>query len=1204
MSNMKTATTAVLVAGTLWLTVQTEAAMVYYAHGYHGGYYLTDEAAYRDSLDKVFALLEASPDYRAVLELEPYTLERMQSGERFACERHGREAPLVQAWSLGGPSGRWEAASSGEAAHSGAQGLRLGLWEGDYIHACQPLPATSFRGHRLVFSGWARARSGGGAHLYVDAWDASRFLEGSARQSEFVPVDGEWHRVEVEFPVPPGAVTIFPQAKINPPRPSAVGRGRCTALQQSADFDDLSLRDADTGEELLRNGGFEDVRQPDLRDPERLERLRGFLRRGQAEIVGGTYTQPILYAIGDESVIRQFSYGCAAVEETLGVPLRHYAAQEPVLAGQLPQLLRQLGFEGALLRTHWAIFGSPPHRNAERVRWIGPDGTAIDAIPPYEVTPLSGYGLLGVPWPEGVRAAEAAGLERPLFSLFGDLVPQWVPDPASGFLAGQFGQGWANLCRRLPAEPLRGQVVVLSGQVRARQPGAHLYIDAHGEAGYATAGQQSPDVAADGKWHRVEIRFRVPDDAVWLFPQGRIIAPVGDADFDALSLTKGDQEFLPEGSFEASPPLPEGWGVGTGQGTNAEHEVVPGDAADGQRFVRLRERSESLAAKFTTLAEYFAATARSGLPIPPTAERAWDDPFAQFTPRFPWGLLAGEPQRADRFAEDTVLFTERLFALAGRDPGAGLREAWRLVLMNQHHDGWVCAPVLFGFWRGYGSYAEVCAAAAAEARQTCARLLEPWGIEGLTEGGRGDGRGGKGTETVGRHPLVASQGAGTAFVVVNVAGRPRQGLVPVALALPRGVAREPTLVGPDGVATAAQVEVTERYDDGSAREVHAYLRAAVPGLGYARYEIRDAPPSHPSFVQESLRRVETDRAEGRVRLSTPTQRVEVGREGLLQVFASDGTARLREPAFLAGDFAGHGEQRSRIESVTLVGRGRCTAPTGALGVAVASGRIADVPFTARVQVEPESPLVRLSLDFDFGDGTVVGAAEDAPNVPAFARDEHKLRLVLPLPFAAPRFYAHGAFEVRPVSPGRWMLLRFAGAEGEGRGVAVFSDRATALVGRADPASLEVVLAYGGRFIYAPGESAPLRGRHRFALAVMGYDGDSTVARLPERADDFAQPLLALPPGDVFSQSQASRVRLEPDGAVMLTAAYPEGSALILRLWRPYPGDVTVQLTVPGASSLARADLRGRPVATLAGGPTANLTLPSQGILTVRAEGGT
>lgn len=650
-----------------------------------------------------------------MLELEPYTLERMRSGERFACERHGREAPLLQTWRLGGPGPRWEAAPSREAAHSEAQGLRLSLREGDYVHACQPLSALGRQGHRLVFSGWLRARSGRGAYLYVDAWDASRFLEGSARQSEFIPADGQWHRVAIEFPVPPEAVTVFPQAKITLPPQGREGPGRGAS---SADFDDLSLRDMDTEEELLRNGGFEDMQQPDLRDSERLERLRKFLERGQAEIVGGTYTQPILYTIGDESVVRQFTYGCTAVEETLGTPLRYYAAQEPVLVGQLPQLLRPLGFEGVLLRTHWAIFGSPPHLDRERVRWIGPDGTAIDAVPPYQVMPLSGYSLPGTPWPDGVRAAEAAGLARPLFSVFGDLVPQWVPDPASGFLTGQFGQGWANLCCRLPAEPLRGQTVVLSGQIRARLPGAHLYIDAHGEAGYATASQQSPDVAADGKWYRVEVRFQVPDNAVWLFPQGRIIAPLGDADFDALALTWEGQELLPGGSFEPllageGSKLPEGWGIGTGPGTSVEYEVVTGDAADGRRFVRLREQSESLPARFITLAEYFAATA----PLPgQEVAPAWDDPFAQFTPRFPWGLLAGEPQREDRLAEDTILFTERFLALLGHDPGDRLREAWRLVLMNQHHDGWVCAPLLFGFWRGYGSYAEVCAAAAGEAR--------------------------------------------------------------------------------------------------------------------------------------------------------------------------------------------------------------------------------------------------------------------------------------------------------------------------------------------------------------------------------------------------------------------------------------------------------------------------------------------------------
>jgi len=348
-----------------------------YAWGWHGGYYLTDEVATREAFDRLFDLLDELPHIKAVLEIEPYTLERMLHGEKFEVERIGRTQPQLVGWQKGGV-GRWEFAVGAEFARKG-NGVRLVFYEGEYAHICQPMNATKLRGKTLIFSGYIRSHKGTGAHLYIDAWDERGFIAGSSRMSERVAPDGKWHFVSFEWVVPQDAVTIFPQAKI--------------AFDPTvADFDDLSLKVKETGEELLTNGDFERYEVPTLKDMKRLARLRKFVKEGRVEIVGGAYTQPIMFTIGDESVVRQFVLGCKAVEEAVGMPVKIYAAQEPDMVGQLPQILSKLGFRGVLYRTHWGAFGFTPSYDAEVVKWLGPDGTAVDCIPLPE--PMrSGWGL-------------------------------------------------------------------------------------------------------------------------------------------------------------------------------------------------------------------------------------------------------------------------------------------------------------------------------------------------------------------------------------------------------------------------------------------------------------------------------------------------------------------------------------------------------------------------------------------------------------------------------------------------------------------------------------------------------------------------------------------------------------------------------------------------------------------------------------------
>ena len=59
-----------------------------------------------------------------------------------------------------------------------------------------------------------------------------------------------------------------------------------------------------------------------------------------------------------------------------------------------------------------------------------------------------------------------------------------------------------------------------------------------------------------------------------------------------------------------------------------------------------------------------------------------------------------------------------------------LDDIWRLILIGQHHDAWVCAPVIFGIWaHGFKTYAELTLAASEEARKLCEAALKSIGIE-------------------------------------------------------------------------------------------------------------------------------------------------------------------------------------------------------------------------------------------------------------------------------------------------------------------------------------------------------------------------------------------------------------------------------------------------------------------------------------------
>ena len=120
-------------------------------------------------------------------------------------------------------------------------------------------------------------------------------------------------------------------------------------------------------------------------DPALLARLREALARFEGRLGVGscTYGQPLSAFINEESNIRQLTLALETVEKRLGRKLSVYLVSEHAFHAQMPQLLAGCGFQGAVLRTHFMMYGFNPELDAPVAWWVGPDGTRLRCLPTY-----------------------------------------------------------------------------------------------------------------------------------------------------------------------------------------------------------------------------------------------------------------------------------------------------------------------------------------------------------------------------------------------------------------------------------------------------------------------------------------------------------------------------------------------------------------------------------------------------------------------------------------------------------------------------------------------------------------------------------------------------------------------------------------------------------------------------------------------------
>ena len=179
---------------------------------------------------------------------------------------------------------------------------------------------------------------------------------------------------------------------------------------------------------------FRYVRQ---RDPEAFFELRKYLEDqgpdARMEICGGTYAQPFAWLFGGESLIRQLTLGLKTIgEEFPKVKVRTYAGQEPCFTSAMPQVLLSFGFDRAVLKNNTGFAGYMAGFDADVVKWVGPDGSAITTVPHYACEQLL---LIYTSdseraTPAYARKCVAHGITRPAGMAFQDL--GWMAHPRVG----------------------------------------------------------------------------------------------------------------------------------------------------------------------------------------------------------------------------------------------------------------------------------------------------------------------------------------------------------------------------------------------------------------------------------------------------------------------------------------------------------------------------------------------------------------------------------------------------------------------------------------------------------------------------------------------------------------------------------------------------------------------------------------------------
>ncbi len=552
-----------------------------------------------------------------------------------------------------------------------------------------------------------------------------------------------------------------------------------------------------------------------------------------------------------------------------------------------------------------------------------------------------------------------------------------------------------------------------------------------------------------------------------------------------------------------------------------------------------------------------------------------------------------------RAAENRVIMAEKLAALESFYTGAAwpedrLDEAWRNLMLAQHHDCWIVP---------YNS----------RAGNTWADKVALWTAATKNV-----------SDSIMRQATVALSGkpdiqAATYIRVFNTLGARRSDLVSVAL--PADWPGAPVSVLSDqGREVPAQI-----ISQPGSREL--LFQAEAPSLGYRTYQIQKtaaavAGKAEASIQEDGTYKLETDLyrivfdpAKGGV--ITSLQAKMLGNQDFVDAANARRFNEMR--GFFHDDDAFHSSVETPA-TIRIVENGPVQA---SLEV---SGKVGIHSFTQTIAVGQSQRRIDFSLRLNWIGNPGVGSPygqkarwRQEENQRAFYDDRDKLLALFPVNLKAQKISKNAPFDVTESKLADTFFTTWDGiknnvilhwmdvAEASGEhGLALLTDHTTSYIHGADhPPGL--VLQYSGIGLWG---QYRIKGPTSVRYALVPHTGRWDEGAIPSESARWNEPLVAVLANSSPSLDQGWKSMLDLTGTGWeVTALMVEGRSLFIRLFNAEGNGTSKQLRFDHhASQVALVELNGKVPSLLETTPDAtgktvvNLAIPRFGVRTLRFDG--
>jgi len=570
-------------------------------------------------------------------------------------------------------------------------------------------------------------------------------------------------------------------------------------------------------------------------------------------------------------------------------------------------------------------------------------------------------------------------------------------------------------------------------------------------------------------------------------------------------------------------------------------------------------RREELVKRYEGNPEYRWMLLEEIFPTFPAPEKELKTRPNDFHVRMPWGYCGNEIWDLSRRAEVEVLTAERVaaaeFLLGGPEREGDLRQAWKDLLVAQHHDIQIC-----GLLNDARKFLPASIAASHRVRDASLRY-----VASRMEGGN-----------------IAQ------VTIFNPHSWPRKEWVEVAISLPPKAAKEVGVVHGRQLVPAALLSA-DRYSDGSIRQARLAISSDLPALGFVSYALAASKEVQPRRGPT----IEIDKAG--LCIITPHLEVRLNPDGgIASMVARETGMRFLKPGKRSAFFVG------KVNGQDCESKGTWTLEAAAgdtpWGIAREDGTIANIPYTLRMVFREDIPRLDCRVTFHF-DGQKIGRlSENKRDSYSPFLHEEKLRFKL---FPAVEEGAVGVRDLpfaiaetsdKYVEGNYWTALADNSV-----GVAIFN-RGTMGSVREPDGGFSVPLAYAMYYVWG---TRMLHGDYAYEFAVYPFTGHWTQADLHRRALEYSFPCVGIctVPGDGRLGNQVGLLDISSSN-VLLSALYGNKGRVVARMYEHQgcPSQISVKYLV-GAARLMEVDLAGREVAAASG----SLSFQPWQIRTIRIE---